>query len=150
MYWFLFRKILEKIFDCINVSNFKSNFSKRSKKFRHLSLFLGYMHFLTCKRSCEKCCRYCSRVRDSIFFDMDKFQDLVVCSKFDQKDDFLFLDDKMIDLDVYLNRPAYPNHPLKHLPCRYFKVLSHAQDLFVYFSSILVRMYLNYAIKYCY
>ena len=63
------------------------------KKFRHLSLFSVCLHLLTCKRSCEKkinsYCRLCSRVRANNFFDMDKFQDLVMCSKATHKDDFL-------------------------------------------------------------
>ena len=64
---------------------------------------------------------------------------------------FLFLNGKMIDLDIYLNRPAYfdyPNHPLKNNPCGYMEVLSHAQDLFAYFCSIIVRLHLNYAMEY--
>ena len=112
------------------------------KTFCHLSLFSVCLHLLTCKRSCEKkinsYCRRCSRIRD--FFDMDKFQDIVICSKPTHKDDFLFLNGKMIDHDVYLNRPVYfyyPNHPLKNNPCRYMEVLSHAQDFFAYFCSML-------------
>ena len=81
------------------------------KKFRHLSLLSVCLHLLTCKRSCEKkinnCCRLCSRVRANNVFEMDKFQDLVMCSEPTYKDDFLFLDGKMIDLDIYLNRPVY-------------------------------------------
>ena len=44
-----------------------------------------------------------------------------MCSKPTHKDDFLFLDGKRIDLDIYLNRPVYfdyPTHPLRHNPCR--------------------------------
>ena len=72
-------------------------------------------------------------MRDNNFFDMGKFEDLMIYSKANNKDEYLFLDGKLIDLDVYLNRPAYfdyPNHPSKHLPCCYFIVLSYAQDLF--------------------
>ena len=89
-------------------------------------------------------------MRDNNFFDIGKFQDIVICSKLTHKYDFLFLNRKMIDLDIYLNRPAYfdyPNHPLKNKPCRYMEVLSHAQDLFAYFCSIVVRLYLNYAME---
>ena len=99
---------------------------------------------LTCKRSCENkinsYCRLCSRVRDNNnFFDMDKFQD-----------DSLFLNGKMIDLDIYLNRPVYfdfPNDLLKNNPCIYMEELSHVRDVFAYFCSILVRFYLNYAME---
>ena len=127
------------------------------KKFRHLSLFSVCLHLLTCKRSCEKkinsYCRRCSRIRD--FFDMDKFQDIVICSKPTHKDDFLFFNGKMIDLDVYLNRLVYfdyPNHPLQYKPCCYMEVLSHPQDLFAYFCSMFVRLYLNlnYAMEHFY
>ena len=36
-------------------------------------------------------------MRANNFFDMDKFQNLVMCSKPTHKDDFLFFDSKMID-----------------------------------------------------
>ena len=144
----------EKIHDNLDFFYFEESYFKMCKKFRHLSLFSVCLHLLTCKRSCEKkinsYCRRCSRVRDNNFFDMDKFQDIVICSKPTYKDDFIFLNGTMIDLDVYLNRPVYfdyPNHPLKNNPCRYMEMLSHAQDLFAYFCSMLVRLYLNYAME---
>ena len=88
-------------------------------------------------------------MKDNNFLNLDKFQDLIVYPK-SHKDDYLFLDNKLIDLDVFLNRPAYfdyPSYPLKHKNCRYFTVLSHAQDLLAYFCSIFVRMHLNYAME---
>ena len=36
---------------------------------------------------------------------MGKFQDLIVPNS-NHKDDYLFPDGKLIDLDIYLNRPA--------------------------------------------
>ena len=81
---------------------------------------------------------------------MDKFQDLMVYPKPNSKDDYLFLDGKVIDVDLYLNRSAYfdyPNHPLKHHNCCYFIILSHAQGLLAYFYSIFVRLCLNYAME---
>ena len=45
---------IKKIHDCIEVFNFEDSFSKMCKKFRNLSLFSVCLHFLTCKRSCEK------------------------------------------------------------------------------------------------
>ena len=101
----------EKIHDDFDFFDFEESYFKMCKKFRHLSLFSVCLHLLSCKRSCEKninsYCRLCSRVRANNFFDMDKFQDLVMCSEPTHKNDFLFLDDKMIDLDIYLNRPIY-------------------------------------------
>ena len=74
----------------------------------------------------------------------------MVYPKSRHNDDYLFLDNKPIDLDIFLNRPAYfdyPRYPLKHKNCRYFTVLSYAQDLFAYLYIIFVRMYLNYAME---
>ena len=71
-------------------------------------------------------------MKDNNFFNLDKFQDLMLYPKSHHKDDYLFLRNKLIDLDVFLNRPTYfdyPSYPLKHKNCRYFTVLSHAQDL---------------------
>ena len=130
---------------------FEESYFEMCKKFRHLSLFSVCLHLLTCKRSCEKNVNSYCRLGDNNFFDMGKFKDIVICSKPTHKDDFLFLNDKMIDLDIYLNRPAYfdyPNHPLKNNPCGYMEVLSHAQDLLAYFCSIIVSLYLNYAMEY--
>ena len=143
----------QRIHEVIEVFDFEESYFKICKKFRYLSLFSVCLHFLTCQRSCEKIasyCRICSRVKDNNFFYPDKFQDLMVYPKSHHKDDYLFLDNKLIDFDVFLNRPAYfdyPSYPLKHKNCRYFTVLSHAQDLFAYFCSIFVRMYLNYAME---
>ena len=75
---------------------------------------------------------------------------MIVYPKPNNKDDYLFLNGKFTDLDVYLNKPAYfdyPNQPYKDKSCRYMEVLSHAQDFFAYFCSIPMRMYLNYAIE---
>ena len=83
----------EKIHDNLNFFDFEESYFKMCKKFRHLSLLSVFLHLLTCKRSCEKniniYCRLCSRVRDNNFLDMDKFQDIVICSKPTHKDDFL-------------------------------------------------------------
>ena len=110
----------EKIHDKLDFFDFEESYFKMCKKFRNLSLFSVCLHVLTCKRSCEKIasyCRYCSRVRHNEFFDLDKFQDLIVHPKPNSKDDYSFLNGKFIDLDVYLNRPAYfgyPNQPYKY------------------------------------
>ena len=143
----------EKIYDKLDFFDFEESYFKMCKKFRNLSLFSVCLHVLTCKRSCEKTasyCRYCSRVRHNEFFDLDKFQDLIVYPKPNNKDDYLFLNGKFIDLDVYLNKPAYfdyPNQHYKDKSCCYMEVLSHAQDFFAYFCSIRMIMYLNYAIE---
>ena len=91
----------------------------------------------------------CSRVRENCYYDLDKFQDLLV-PKVDHYDNYLFLEGKLMDLDIFLNRPAYfdyPSYPLRNAKCSYLTVFSHAQDLFAYFCGVLVRMYLNYAME---
>ena len=48
----------ERFFDCS--FDFEQNYFKLLKYFRHFSLFLIYLHFLRCIRSCDKesnCCR---------------------------------------------------------------------------------------------
>lgn len=45
----------------------------------------------------------------------------MVYPKSHHKDDYLFLDKKLIDLDVFFNRLVYfdyPSYPLKHEDCR--------------------------------
>ena len=81
----------EQIHDNFDCFYFEESYFEMCKKFRHLSLFSVCLHLLTCKRSCEKkinsYCRLCSRMRANNFFDMDKFQDLVMCYKRTPKDD---------------------------------------------------------------
>ena len=93
--------LLNRIHNEIEVFHFEKNYFKLIKKFRHLSLFSVCLHFLTCRRSCEKkagYCKKCSRVRENCYFDLDKFQDIVVCRGSHYKDDYLFLDGKLMDL----------------------------------------------------
>ena len=41
-----------------------------------------------------------------------------------------------------------PNYPFNQRTCDYYNELCHAQDLFVPFTSVLIRMYINYVSKY--
>ena len=130
----------QKIHEVIEVLYFEESYFKMCKKFRYLSLFSVCLHFF---KNITSYCRICSRVKDNNFFNLDKFQDLMGYPKSHHKDDYLFLDNNL-NWPVYFD---YPSYPLKHKNCRYFTVLSHAQDLFAYFCSIFVRMYLNYAME---
>ena len=42
----------------------------------------------------------------------------------------------------------YPNYPFNKRTCDYYNELRHAQDLFVPFTSVLIRLYINYVSKY--
>ena len=65
-------------------------------------------------------------------------------------DDYLHITSSdRLDLDVFLNRPAYfqyPDYELLNGKCCHLEVLSYARDLFAAFCAALVRMYLNYTI----
>ena len=42
----------------------------------------------------------------------------------------------------------YPNYPFNRRTCDYYDEFRHAQDLFVPFTSVLMRMYINYISEY--
>ena len=74
-------------------------------------------------------------MRENCYYDLDKFQDLVVI-KVNHHDNCLFLEGKLMDLDIFLDRLTYfdyPNYPLKNTKCSYLTVFGHAQDLFPFF-----------------
>ena len=54
-------------------------------------------------------------------------------------------------LDAFVNSPSYfeyPDYELINGKCCQLEVFSYARDLFAPFSTVLVRMYLNYTIEY--
>ena len=117
--------------------DFAGNYDKLIKKFRHMSLFSVCLHFLRCWRSCEKksgYCKLCSRVRENTFYEYNAF----------------LSSSKRIDLDVFLNKPAYFPYCFTESAgiCLDFEVFSFARDLFAALCSVLVRMYLNITAKY--
>ena len=132
------------------VFDFEENYDKLIKKFYHMSLFSVCLHFLRCRRSCEKkhgYCKICSSVRDNTFYDYNKFSNLIVRS-----DDnyFNISSSDRVDLDVFLCRPHYfhyPDYELLNGKCSHLEVVSFARNLFATFSSVLVRMYLNYTVR---
>ena len=63
--------------------DFEQNYEKLLKKIRPMSLFSVCLHFLRCRRSCDRkanYCKICSRVRDNDFYDIDKFSDVALLS----------------------------------------------------------------------
>ena len=61
--------------------DFEEIYDKLIKEFRHMSLFSVCLHFLRCRRSCEKksgYCKMCSRVRENTFYDYNAFLSLKV------------------------------------------------------------------------
>ena len=150
-YWT--NKIEKNVFDLIQaihdeiIFDIEENYEQLIKRFCHMSLFSVCLHFLRCRRSCEKKagdCKFCSRVREKIFYDLDKFSHLIVRS---DVDDFLHIcSAERLHLDIFLNRRAYfqyPDYDLINGKCCHLEVFSFAQDLFAAFSAVFVRLYLN-------
>ena len=64
--------------------DFEENYEKLLKRFSRMYLFSVCLHFLRCRRSCDRkanYCKICSRVRDNNFYDIDKFSN-VTCFYF--------------------------------------------------------------------
>ena len=91
--------------------------------------------------------KVCSRVRENNFYECNAFLSL----KVSHTDDYLNIScSEWIDLDVFLNKPAY--FPYCHAEsvgqCSDFEVFSFAGDLFAAFCSVLVRIYLKHTTEY--
>ena len=121
------------------------------KEFRHLSLFSVCLHFLRCQRSCQKnyaaYFRLYSRVKDNNFFEYNAF----LCTKVSNIDGYLGLSSHgKVHFDVFLSQPGYFPYAFcesSHRKCNQHMVFSYAHDLFVAFCSVLMRLYLNIAMK---
>ena len=63
--------------------DFEENYEKLLKRFCYMSLFSVCLHFLRCRRSCDRkanYCKICSRVRDNDFYDIDQFSNVTLLS----------------------------------------------------------------------
>ena len=93
-----------------------------------MSLFSVCLHFSRCQRSCEKksgYCKMCSRVRENTFYNYNAFLSL----KASRMDDYLDISSsEWVDLDVFLNRPAYFLYCFSESPqsCTDHQVISFA------------------------
>ena len=130
--------------------DFERNYDKLIKKFRYMPLFSVYFHFLRCRRSCERklgYCKVCSGVRENTFYEYNAFLNLIVDST---TGDYLNISSsEQIDLDVFLNKPAYfPYCHCESIGKSSDFEFSFARDLFAAFCSVLVRMYLNHTTEY--
>ena len=127
--------------------DFEENYDKLIKRFRHLSLFSVCLHFLRCRRSCEKNMAI-TKVRENCFYDYNKFENLIVTSD----TEYLHItSSERLDLDVFVKGNWHFGilyFDLINEKCCYLEYFSYARDLFALFLAILVRMYLNYTIDY--
>ena len=91
-------------------------------------------------------------MRDHSYGDRSHYHDVVVANQVRAyQDDYMFLQDKLADFDVFLERPIYmnfPNFPLNDSKCDFYTELRHEQDFFVPFVNVLARLYINYVSKY--
>ena len=130
--------------------DFEENYDKLIKRFRQMSLFSVCLHFLRCRGSSEKkhgYCKICSRDRDNTYYDYNTFSNLIVHSDGDNYLNISISD--RLDLDVFLNRPAYfqyLDYELLNGKCCHLEISSFARDLFAVFCAVLAIMYLNYVI----
>ena len=144
-YWT--NKIEKNVFDLIQaihdeiIFDFEENYEQLIKKFRHMSLFSVCLHFLRCRRSCKKkagYCKFCSRVRENCFYDLDKFSNLIVRS---DVDDFLpICSAERLHLDIFLNRSAYfqyPDYDFINGKCCGLEVFSFGRDCLLSFLLFL-------------
>ena len=139
----LIKNIFNELNDYIDF-DFELNCDNLFKEFRHLSLFSACLHFLRCRRSCEKnvvsYCRICSRVRDNAFYEFNAFLSV----KLGEEDGYLINCLESVDLDVFLSQPGYfPYAFCESDTCTHHEVFNYTHDLLRAFCSILVRMYLN-------
>ena len=141
----LIEEIYSSFFEDRFIFDFDENYSKLLSEFSHMSLFSICLHFLRCTRSCDKksyyCC-LCYRVRENLFFERNTFSKLRVCpygSYLDMKSCHC------LELDVFLIEAGTCVSGYTKLTknCSFFQVFQCPQELFVCFSSILIRMYIN-------
>ena len=124
------------------------------EKFKiNLSLFSVFMHFLKCIRSCERvpnsptCCKVCSRVVDFHFNSRNSFRNINVTS---EGTTLLGLSsDQVCNLDVFVpNADDYFRFfNIQDDFCSYFALFHYPEDIFAAFSSILIRIYVNFSLK---
>ena len=66
-----------------------------------MSLFSVCLHFLRCRRSCDRkgnYCKICSRVRDNDFYNIDKYSNVTLLSYPSYLD---ILSEERVDFDVF-------------------------------------------------
>ena len=126
-----------------------------AEKFRiNSSLFSVSLQFLRCVRYCEKghtappYCKLCSRVVDFHYNSRSYFRNIQVTS---EGTSLLRLNsDTVCDLDVFVSNADdhYKFFQVKDDFCTYFVLFSNPEEVFVAFSSILIRIFVNVCFKF--
>ena len=124
---------------------------KLKQSMHHLSLFSVCLHFLRCYRRCNKLpesqyCFFCSRIRARNFEKPSYFLDIVI-DEHDFEEQFCNMTTSLIELDISVERPVYfPDSIRKDMRCDYYQEFHKEGELLVSFTSVLVRIYINYVL----
>ena len=85
-------------------------------------------------------------MRDHSDVDRIYYHDVVVANQVRAyQDDYMFLQDKLADFDIFLERPIcmnFLNFPLNDSNCDFYTELRHAQDLFLHHLLMYWRDYI--------
>ena len=85
------------------------------------------------------------RVRD--FQRPSYFLDIAI-NEHDFEEQFCDMTTSLIELDISVERPVYfPDSIQKDMRCDYYQEFHKEGELLVSFTSVLVRMYINYALS---
>ena len=80
-------------------------------------------------------------MRDHSYGDRSYYHDVVVANQVRAcQDDYMFLQYKLADFNVFLEKPTYmnfPNFPVNDSKCSFYTELCHAQDFFASFVNVL-------------
>ena len=117
----------------------------RLNALRHLTLPSIFLHFIKCKRSCDRVSSYCilcSRIEGDRWAPFESsFEDLDL-----KKSDCTFFESSMIlDLDVFMSKADhyFKYYRIHTKNCYFYQKIRYADDLLGVFSSHLIRMFLS-------
>ena len=94
----------------------------------------------------SKFCFYCSCVRMKNYETPSIFMDIVI-DEHDFEEQLCLMAPCCIDLDITEERLNYPKPPLDDKQCDYYEEFDMPIDLLLAFTSVLVRMYVNYVLN---
>ena len=112
----------------------------------HFIIFYLFVFFNRDKMPKTKFSFYCSRVRMRNYEPPRLFLDIIV----DQhvfEEEFCVMASSLNDLDVTEERSNYPKPALEDEQCDYYEQFDKPFDLYVAFSKLLVRLYLNFVLN---
>ena len=124
---------------------------KLTKTIRHILLISLCLHFLRCFKSCDKLpkskfCFYCSHVKARNYEKPIYFLDIIVEER-DFEEQFCKTVSKCIDLDTLEELPITFDYPKFNRKCDFHEEICTTRCLHKAFTSVLVRMCINYVLE---